>query len=124
MEQLTYNSQIYRFVRDNDLTPVPLENNASRLTLTRSAWWRRNPRASGLSHAGAIDGFQSFLLYFSDQDVAIAIVTNAFPAPAAGDPQLIAMVLAKAALPRTVTTPPHWIRSNTREADSWAKSLR
>jgi CubicO group peptidase (beta-lactamase class C family) len=52
-----------------------------------------------VSHAGAIDGFQSFLVYFSNQDVAIAVVTNAFPAPAAGDPQLIAMTVAKAALP-------------------------
>jgi CubicO group peptidase (beta-lactamase class C family) len=50
-------------------------------------------------HDGAIAGFRSFLLYFSDQDVAIAVVTNAFPAPAGGNPQLIAMAVAKAALP-------------------------
>ena len=49
-----------------------------------------------VSHGGAIDGFRSFLLYFSDLDVAIAVVTNAFPAPAAGDPHLIAIIVAKA----------------------------
>jgi D-alanyl-D-alanine carboxypeptidase len=50
-------------------------------------------------HNGAIDGFQSHLLYLSDQDMAIAIVTNAFPATAGGDPYLIAVAVAKAALP-------------------------
>jgi hypothetical protein len=49
-------------------------------------------------HNGAINGFQSFLLYFPDQDVAIAVVTNAWPAPAGGNPQLIAMAVANAAL--------------------------
>jgi CubicO group peptidase (beta-lactamase class C family) len=47
-------------------------------------------------HDGAINGFRSYLLYFSDQDVAIAVVTNAFPAPDAGDPELIAMAVAEA----------------------------
>jgi CubicO group peptidase (beta-lactamase class C family) len=51
-----------------------------------------------VSHGGDIYGFQSFLLYFSDQDIAIAVVTNAFPAPAGGNPQLIAIAVAKAAL--------------------------
>jgi CubicO group peptidase (beta-lactamase class C family) len=51
-----------------------------------------------VSHAGAIDGFQSFLVYFSDRDIAIAVLTNALPAPAAGNPQLIAIPVAKAAL--------------------------
>ena len=51
-----------------------------------------------VSHGGAISGFQSFLLYFSDQDLAVAVVTNAFPAPAGGNPQLIAIAVAKAAL--------------------------
>ncbi|HEX8407948.1 MAG TPA: serine hydrolase domain-containing protein [Thermoanaerobaculia bacterium] len=49
-------------------------------------------------HSGAIDGFQSFLLYFPNQDIAIAVVTNAFPAPAGGNPQLIAVAVANAAL--------------------------
>ena len=50
-------------------------------------------------HNGAIDGFQTFLLYFSDQDLAIAVNTNAFPAPADGNPQRIAIAVAKAVLP-------------------------
>lgn len=49
-------------------------------------------------HDGIIDGFQSFLLYLSDQDMAIAVLTNAFPAPAAGNPQVIATAIANAAL--------------------------
>jgi D-alanyl-D-alanine carboxypeptidase len=49
-------------------------------------------------HSGAIDGFQSHLVYLSDQDVAIAAVTNGFPAPAGGDPYLIAVAIVKAAL--------------------------
>jgi D-alanyl-D-alanine carboxypeptidase len=49
-------------------------------------------------HNGAIDGFQSFLLYLPDQDIAVAVVTNAFPAPAGGNPQLIAVPVANAAL--------------------------
>ena len=49
-------------------------------------------------HDGIIDGFQSFLLYVPDRDMAIAVVTNAFPAPAGGNPQLIATAIAEAAL--------------------------
>jgi D-alanyl-D-alanine carboxypeptidase len=50
-------------------------------------------------HNGIIDpGAQSFLLYLSDQDIAIAVITNAFPAPAGGNPELIAVAIAKAAL--------------------------
>lgn len=51
-----------------------------------------------VGHGGDIYGFQSFLLYFSDQDIAIAVVTNAFPAPAGGNPQLIIVAVANAAL--------------------------
>jgi D-alanyl-D-alanine carboxypeptidase len=50
------------------------------------------------AHGGALNGFESFLLYFSDQDIAVAVITNAFPAPAAGNPQLIAIDVARAAL--------------------------
>jgi CubicO group peptidase (beta-lactamase class C family) len=49
-------------------------------------------------HNGAIDGFQSHLVYLSDQDIAVAVVTNGFPAPAGGNPYLIAVAVAKAAL--------------------------
>ena len=49
-------------------------------------------------HDGAIDGFESFLLYFPDQEMAIAVITNAFPAPVAGNPWFITMAVAKAAI--------------------------
>jgi D-alanyl-D-alanine carboxypeptidase len=49
-------------------------------------------------HNGIIDGYQSFLLYLPDQDIAIAVVTNASPAPPAGNPQLLAVAIAEAAL--------------------------
>jgi D-alanyl-D-alanine carboxypeptidase len=49
------------------------------------------------SHGGAIDGFLSFLLYFPDRDIAIAVITNAFPAPTL-DSELIVLTVAKAAL--------------------------
>jgi D-alanyl-D-alanine carboxypeptidase len=50
------------------------------------------------AHGGAVYGFESFLLYFPDQDIAVAVISNAFPGPAAGNPQLIAVAVAKAAL--------------------------
>jgi D-alanyl-D-alanine carboxypeptidase len=49
-------------------------------------------------HDGIIDGFRSFLLHLSDQDIGIAVITNASPTPAAGNPQLIAVAIAEAAL--------------------------
>ena len=49
-------------------------------------------------HGGDIWGFQSFLLYFSDQDVAVAVITNSFPAPAGSEAQTIALTVAYAAL--------------------------
>jgi D-alanyl-D-alanine carboxypeptidase len=49
-------------------------------------------------HGGDIWGFQSHLLYFPDRDIAIAVITNAFPAPPGADPGLIAIAVAKAAL--------------------------
>ncbi len=50
------------------------------------------------AHGGAVYGFESFLLYLPDEDIAVAVITNSFPAPAAGNPQLIAMAVVKAAL--------------------------
>jgi CubicO group peptidase (beta-lactamase class C family) len=50
-------------------------------------------------HNGAIDGFRSHLVYLSDQDIAIAVVTNGFPAPAVGNPDLMVVAIVKAALP-------------------------
>jgi D-alanyl-D-alanine carboxypeptidase len=49
-------------------------------------------------HDGAIDGFQSHLVYLSNQDIAVGVVTNGFPAPPGGNPYLIAVAVAKAAL--------------------------
>jgi CubicO group peptidase (beta-lactamase class C family) len=82
------------------ITPARLENNI--VLRNRYALGVVVQRVLGhpaVWHGGAIDGFQSFLLYFSEQDIAIAVVTNAFPAPAAGDPEVIAMAVAEAALP-------------------------
>ena len=50
-----------------------------------------------VSHGGAIDGFLSFLLYFPHRDVAIAVITNAFPTPTIHS-EAIALAVAKAAL--------------------------
>jgi CubicO group peptidase (beta-lactamase class C family) len=49
-------------------------------------------------HGGAIDGFQSFLLYFPEPDLAVAVITNGFPATSPGNPELIARAVATAAL--------------------------
>jgi len=53
-------------------------------------------------HDGAIEGYQSFLLYFADQDIAIAVNVNAFPSKTAGSPGAIALAVAKAALATTL----------------------
>ena len=50
------------------------------------------------SHGGAVTGFLSFLIYPSDQDISVAVVSNAFPFPAEGNSELIAIAIAKAAL--------------------------
>lgn len=81
-------------------TPARLENNTvapggyalgvfTQKRLGRPAVW----------HGGDVDGFKTFLLYFPEQDVAIAVITNAFPAPSVGAPEVIAMAVATAALP-------------------------
>jgi D-alanyl-D-alanine carboxypeptidase len=49
-------------------------------------------------HNGAIDGYRSHLIYLSDRDIAVAVVTNGFPAPTVGDPAYIANAVAKAVL--------------------------
>ena len=50
-----------------------------------------------VSHGGAIDGFLTFLLYFPDQDIAVAVITNAFPGPTKHQ-ETIALTVAQAAL--------------------------
>ena len=49
-------------------------------------------------HTGGITGFLSSLVYFSDRDMAVAVIVNAFPAPASADATLIALTVAGAAL--------------------------
>jgi CubicO group peptidase (beta-lactamase class C family) len=76
-------------------TPLPPAKNAAygfglvvQQILGRPAVW----------HNGAIYGYYTYLVYFSGEDLAIAVNTNAFPTPDAGNPELIAMAVAKAAL--------------------------
>jgi D-alanyl-D-alanine carboxypeptidase len=52
-----------------------------------------------VGHTGAIPGFQSSLLYFPEHEIAIAVIVNAFPAPAAVDAHPIALAVARAVLP-------------------------
>lgn len=49
-------------------------------------------------HTGGITGFHTSLLYFPDRDIAVAVIVNALPAPAAADAHLIALTVASAAL--------------------------
>jgi D-alanyl-D-alanine carboxypeptidase len=49
-------------------------------------------------HDGAIYGYVTYLVYFSGEDVAVAVNMNTFPSPAAVKPEGIALAVAKAAL--------------------------
>ncbi|HEY0160976.1 MAG TPA: serine hydrolase domain-containing protein [Thermoanaerobaculia bacterium] len=49
-------------------------------------------------HSGAIDGFQSYLVYFPAEEIAVAVIINAFPVGPGANPQTIAMAVANAAL--------------------------
>jgi D-alanyl-D-alanine carboxypeptidase len=49
-------------------------------------------------HNGGIYGYFTYLVYFSDEDLSVAVFVNAYPAPAAGNPEVIALAVAKAAL--------------------------
>jgi CubicO group peptidase (beta-lactamase class C family) len=49
-------------------------------------------------HTGGIPGFNSSLLYFPDEDMAIAVIVNAPPAPPGVNAHLIATTVANAAL--------------------------
>lgn len=51
-----------------------------------------------VSHGGAVLGYLSFLLYLSNQEIAVAVITNGFPAPAGGESEAMAVTIAKAAL--------------------------
>lgn len=49
-------------------------------------------------HSGAIDGFQSYLVYFAEEELAVAVIINGFPVGPGTNPQSIAMAVADAAL--------------------------
>ena len=51
-----------------------------------------------VSHGGAVPGFLSFLVYLADQEIAVAVISNAFPFPTDGNSEVIAIALAKVAL--------------------------
>ena len=76
-------------------TPVPPATSAAygfglvvQKILGRPAVW----------HNGAIYGFFTYLVYFSSEEVSVAVNVNTFPAPAAGNPEGIALAVAQAAL--------------------------
>jgi D-alanyl-D-alanine carboxypeptidase len=50
-----------------------------------------------VSHAGGVDGFLSFLVYFPERDISVAVNTNANPAPTLHS-EIIALQVAQAAL--------------------------
>lgn len=51
-----------------------------------------------VSHTGSTLGFQSSLIYFSDQEIAVAVIINANPPPPGVDAHGIALTVAGAAL--------------------------
>lgn len=78
-------------------SPAPLANNtfasyglglSLENQLGRPAVW----------HTGGISGFLSSLLYFPDDDIAVAVIINAYPVPAGLEAHLIAITVARAAL--------------------------
>ena len=79
-------------------TPARLANNTV-LLYALGVDVKKTLGQPAVSHGGSVYGFESFLLYFPDQDIAVAVITNAFPGPASGNPYLIAVTVAKAALP-------------------------
>lgn len=79
------------------ITPTRLANNTVepyglglflQKQLGRAAVW----------HTGGIPGFQSSLVYFPDDDIAVAVIVNALPAPTGVSAHLIAIDVARAAL--------------------------
>ncbi|HEY0158282.1 MAG TPA: serine hydrolase domain-containing protein [Thermoanaerobaculia bacterium] len=51
----------------------------------------------GVSHVGGIDGFLSYLLYFPDKEIGVAVIESAYPGPP-DHPLLIGVPVASAAL--------------------------
>jgi hypothetical protein len=51
-----------------------------------------------VSHGGSVIGFLSFLIYLPDQEIGVAVISNAFPFPSGGNSEFIAIAIAHAAL--------------------------
>ena len=49
-------------------------------------------------HTGGIDGYLSSLIYFPDEELAVAVIMNALPTPPGIAPHFIALTVAEAAL--------------------------
>lgn len=78
-------------------TPMQLTNNAF-TTYGLGQFLQKQLGRNTVWHTGGIPGFQSSLVYFPDNDIAVAVIINALPAPAAVDAHLIALNVANAAL--------------------------
>lgn len=72
---------------DNSLVPYGLGLSLQN-QLGRSAVW----------HTGGIPGFQSSLIYFPEEDLAVAVIVNALPSPTGLSAHFIALDVADAAL--------------------------
>jgi CubicO group peptidase (beta-lactamase class C family) len=79
------------------ITPAKLLNNSS-TTYGFGLVVQKRLGQAAVWHGGAIEGYQSFLLYFSERDIAVSVVTNSFPSTAAGNPEFIGIPVAVAAL--------------------------
>ncbi|HEX8255719.1 MAG TPA: serine hydrolase domain-containing protein, partial [Thermoanaerobaculia bacterium] len=79
-------SYVTMTTRPAALVPYALGLNVNNLLGHPAAW-----------HEGAIDGFWSFLAYFPDRDIAVAVLTNVWPAPT-DVPYDIGLTVAQAAL--------------------------
>jgi D-alanyl-D-alanine carboxypeptidase len=78
-------------------TPARLDNNAV-TTYGLGVGVHNLLGRPAVSHDGGVNGFHSFLVYFSEKDIAVAVIVNTWPGPAVGNPQTIAMAVANAAL--------------------------
>jgi D-alanyl-D-alanine carboxypeptidase len=78
-------------------TPARLDNNAV-ITYGLGVGVQYLLGHPAVLHDGAVNGFQSFLIHFSDEDIAVAVIVNTWPGPSVGNPQTIAMAVANAAL--------------------------
>ena len=78
-------------------TPARLTNNTV-LPYGLGVFLGKQLGQPAVSHTGGITGFLSSLIYFSDEDIAIAVIINANPAPTGADAHSIALSVAGAAL--------------------------